>query len=99
MAHFEFAGRTYPLVTSYTFEEARTIKRITGMTLAEVDSSFASDGTDPDCIFALFLVSVQRMDPARSENEISKVKMEDVRLVVEEDTSDSPPTEAAGDGN
>lgn len=99
--HFKFGGREYPLVLSYTFEEARTIKRLTGMTLAQVERSFAEDGTDPDCIFAQFVVSVQRAEPHRTEAEIAKVRMDEVELYIDPElvkqAADEPPTGAGGD--
>lgn len=92
MAHrFKFGGAEYPIPPVFTFREARTVKRLTGMTLGEVDKQFATDGTDPDCIFAYFVVSVQRVRPDLSEGEIEAVSMADVELIVDEAVKPDPP--------
>lgn len=95
MAHqFKFGGVEYPIPQVFTFKEARTVKRLTGMTLGEVDRQFATDGTDPDCIFAYFVVSVQRVRPDLSENEIEAVSMSDIELIIDGEKTADPPPEA-----
>jgi len=88
--HFKYAGVEYPIPQVFTFKEARTVKRLTGMTLGEVDKQFATDGTDPDCIYAYFVVSVQRVRSDLSEPEIEAVSMGDVELIVDEKVQKDP---------
>lgn len=100
-ARWKFAGVEYPVPDSFTFGEARTIKRLTGMTLAEADKQFITDGSDPDCTFALFLVSVQRVRPNVTQAELEDVDMSDVELEIDPPAKngDAPtPTEAGGGG-
>lgn len=99
MARIKFGGVEYPIVRDYTFNEARTVKRLTGKTLDEFDQQFVRDPSDGDCLFAMFLIAVQRVKPHITEQEIGVVKLDDIELVFDPPAKngDAPPPEADAD--
>lgn len=65
--YFTVKDRRYELATidSLNFREALEVKRISGMPMSQVPLAVAE--SDPDACLAIFVVSIQRVDPAATE--------------------------------
>lgn len=92
MAHFMVKGKRYTLATleSLTFDEARELKRISGIGIAPIFRALTE--TDPDAWLGLFVVSMQREDPHATEAALASESVVGLVESVEEDQP-IPPVE------
>lgn len=92
MPAFVFRGKRYPVPEKFTFADARTIKHISGLRMGELNEALEAE--DADAILALLVLSMQRVDPTVTVEDLDIDSLTPEEIKIEEDPPD-PPAEAA----
>lgn len=87
-------GREYEIPSSYTLGEARTIKKITGLTLRGFAQQLETDATDPDVITSLVWVVMHREDSTVTIEHVESLDLGQLNEDAPEGEA-SPPVETA----
>lgn len=92
MAHFTAKGKRYELATidSFSFDEARELKRISGFTTGPLIQALAE--TDPDAWLGLFVISIKRTEEI-SPDDLASENL--IQMVDSVEADESPPAEGA----
>lgn len=101
MASIKVQDRRYELVQvdSLTFSQQRNLKRLTsGMTLPEIELGFKA--LDVDAWFGVVFMTVQKVNPAFTEDELEDLNFVEIMGSIEGDADDEadavpPPSESS----
>jgi hypothetical protein len=88
---FSIDGTFYPAASSFTLGEARTLKRVGGVMLDELEA--ALEAGDPDALVAVVLITMQRVDPSVTVEQVEALDVSVLGGASEEAPAD-PPAEA-----
>lgn len=85
-------GRFYPIPSSFTFGEARTVKRMTGLALADFAAALQTLAAkqDPDVFAAFVWLSMHREDPTVKPEDVDELELEAVGFEGEADDAVPP---------
>lgn len=95
MATITVGGNTYKLVDEYTWREMSTLKRVGGVLPKHLAA--ALDDGDPDVVVALALISIQRVNPDFTADDLYALPMDGGILIEAEPEDVAVPLDAPVD--